>query len=64
MVAVYGDFGEGLGIAYFHISFANDKMNDTETYIDEVAMWPVPNLMAWVGFLTYLIPGNQYIDIC
>lgn len=43
MVAVYGDFVEGPGMAFFfHISFANDRVNDGETYTDEVAsgQWP------------------------
>lgn len=28
-----------LALLCFHISFANDRMNDGETFMDEVAMW-------------------------
>lgn len=47
LVAVCGDFGGGPGIAYFHVSFANDRLNGGETCMDEVAMWwSVADLMA------------------
>ena len=42
VVAVCGDFGEGPGIACFHIFFANDRTNDGENFMDEVATWSGP----------------------
>lgn len=62
MVAVCGDFGEGPGVAYFHISFADDRMNDGETYMDEEAMWSVANGLCWLlGFLDTENTVHKYL---